>query len=454
MAEVPAIPYTTHFHAIKLSGLEIALYHELKVYFESCNERVRPKRQNRFINDQSGRINEVFQSSESFEEALIRRCTYLDLRPSWSKASEAIDTLAKVVQRRQEDIVDLTAIIQHDLRMAVWLFVDLGRRDYHFSKLKESIAQHDFGDFDVSNQALQMIKAALQAYQEDDWNYFWTRGDSEDEEPSEQKGKEKSGQGGDNEEGAEELLPPKKKTKVSEDPTKEDDPDVLEENSELEEEEERDLPPFPKEVKDRERALRQTATNLRTNIAAWVTAVRALRFMDTVLSFQCAVNTPPCSTCGQQYSASGTHNVLGKCGHVICNKCIGAVVKSEECPVNGCRGAVSQAYIINEKYLGKYETQEPVPSCGGTKLKELVKLLKDETRIPKDDRVILFVQYEDFMEAATAALKENDIPFVAIGAKEHGPRKKIKEFKNEEGLAAIDAKVLILMLGSENAAGM
>lgn len=433
MPEIPAIPFTVHYHAINLSAVEIALYHELKLYFESCNVRVRRSKQARGSNDQSWRINEVFETSQSFEEALIKRCSLYNALPSWH-TSEPLDTLVKVIQRRRRDITALQAAVMKDLKRAVWLFVKLGRCDQNFANLEQSVKSHDFGDAEVTAKASQLLQEALATYRENDWTEFWSKGKPE---KSSKKKQEEFDE--DDESDEEESLPPKKKTKLSNDPG--------------EETKKTRLPSFPEE-KDRGKLLRETATTLRTKIAEWVNQARALRFMETVHRFQVGVNVPACSRCGREHGVSGIHNILGKCGHVVCNQCVEAVVKAEECPVNQCRGAVSPSYIINGRYFGRHKDQAPVSSYGGTKMKELVNLLQDTTRIPREDRVILFVQFEEFRQRAQEALEANQIPYVAIGASEKNVRKKIKAFTTEGNSKAEDAKVLILMLGSENAAGM
>ncbi|KAL1970168.1 hypothetical protein VTN77DRAFT_6573 [Rasamsonia byssochlamydoides] len=435
------MPFTMHYHAITLSAVETALYHELKLYFESCNARVRPSKQARFSNDQSARINEVFENSDTFEEALIKRCTYFNAMPSWCETSEPLDTLVKVIQRRKRDIAALVTTIKRDLKQAVWLFVALGQSDEHFAKLEQSVTKHDFGDAEVTKQASRLVKDALQAYRKNDWTEFWSKGKSEksasqkkaSHEDSESEGKSQSD---------EESEHPKKKTKLS---CKDAGGTGKKETQ---------LPPFPEDKKEREKILREAATTLRSNISEWVTQARALRFMETVHRFQLGVNIPSCGRCGRQHASFGAYNLLGKCGHVVCKECVDALVKSEECPVHQCRGAVSSAYILNGRYFGRHQSQAPVSSFGGTKLQELVRLLQDTTRIPEEDRVILFVQYEEFMDAATAALEASEIPHVAIGARDRGVRHKVKAFTNDNKSEGGDPKVLILMLGSENSAGM
>lgn len=94
----------------------------------------------------------------------------------------------------------------------------------------------------------------------------------------------------------------------------------------------------------------------------------------------------------------------------------------------------------------------------GTKLTELIRLLQDETRIGKNERAILFIQYDEILKATIHALKQARIGHVAIGSKDRKTQEKLDSFVSSRGIQkAIDQvenKVLILVIGGENAAGL
>jgi len=94
----------------------------------------------------------------------------------------------------------------------------------------------------------------------------------------------------------------------------------------------------------------------------------------------------------------------------------------------------------------------------GTKLTELIRLLQDETRIGKNERAILFIQYDEILKATIHALKQAKISHVAIGSKDRKTQEKLDSFVSsrdiQKAIDQVENKVLILVIGGENAAGL
>jgi hypothetical protein len=363
--------------------------------------------------------------------------------------------VAKVITQRRNEIDELLTGVKRDLKLAVWLFHHLGQSDAHFKKLQDSVSKHDFGDAEVTDSAEELIKTALSAYDEDHWADFWCEGPRNSTKARTRNDSESEGDRG---EGPE---PPKKKAKLSKDKDDVDEPRRAAPKKKMaktvkkapeDDDAEDQLPPFPGKT-ELEKLLRQTAMTLRTKISKWVDQQRAWRFIAAAHHFQTGRNVPPCSYCGCKNGIPMTHNVLTKCGHIVCGECIDEVIKDDQCPITHCRGAVGERNVINGVHFGKYGEEKAAPE-GGTRLARLIALLSDATKIPPEDRVILFVQFEEAVKSIGAALNENGIPFVAVSGRAHGARHKVKKFTADTNARADQAKVLILMLGTENAAGM
>jgi hypothetical protein len=89
---------------------------------------------------------------------------------------------------------------------------------------------------------------------------------------------------------------------------------------------------------------------------------------------------------------------------------------------------------------------------GGSKLAELIGLLQDTRRIGVDDQVLLFIQFQALMEAASTALTAAKIPHLTIPVNDRMASTKITEFQT--GSEEVKSKVLILNLGGVTASGL
>lgn len=70
-------------------------------------------------------------------------------------------------------------------------------------------------------------------------------------------------------------------------------------------------------------------------------------------------------------------------------------------------------------------------------------------RIPKDERVILFIQYEDLMKKVLEALRANKIACLLLAGTAMQQSEKLSHFQSDEA----KEKVLVLALEDESASG-
>lgn len=392
--EIPAIPWSAHFCGVELSAVERAVYLECKMLAESRSEHVKQTAHAKFNTDQSGRLNEVLDKNDTFEAALVKRCSYFDVQPKWSTAKHPLDTLENVVRHRQQQLNELVDSIKRDLRCATWLFKVDGASNSFFHSLEESVRTHDFGDGEVTTAAEALIDDALGNWGDDDWKEFWAHPDD--------------------------------KTST--------------------------LPPVPAKD-DRPKVLREIVKRLRTNIFHWVDQARALRFMATAQQFQQPNHVTLCDACGHKSQETSTHCMLGKCGHIVCQPCSQKGLLSEYCPVVSCRSPVAAKNIIEEAHFGTYAEDRPV-RMGGSKVEELITLLTDPRRIDPGEKVLVFVQYREMVKVVATALRGASLPFLELNDEEgKGVEEKIKRFTTV-GTGRPEARILLLRLGTKNAAGL
>ena len=449
-------------------------------------------------NDQVKRINKIIGTSSSAEEALLKRCSFFDTEVK-SNNRESSDSCADIIETRMLEFLDLRDSLKSKVQEAVWLFKKCEENHEKFSNFKDSIDKHDFGDMEVTKEVQLLIDVAFAAYNENDWQQFFPAKKAKAPIPKRLKGNGErlnikasedankgmiSGETLSNratkktkgskaartpraaarnratttavEPHAEHSLePPRKRVRASA---------AAISTSRSTETDANDLPEELKEIASR---LKDLCTVLRSEVAEWVCRKRALRFLETARSFQKGNNIHSCSASGCSYKGDilGEFNVLGQCGHAICNECIDGIKdrKEEECGVQGCRGSVKDFHIIRASELG-LDDEENVSGYGGKKFGELVNLLRDTTRIPEEDRVIIFVQFEELMQSASKALTMAKIKHGYIGTKDIGTKGKGKKGKGTKGppealksfqSSGVDAtKVLILLIGGANSAGL
>lgn len=203
--------------------------------------------------------------------------------------------------------------------------------------------------------------------------------------------------------------------------------------------------------------LNSCTDSLRRLIDETVTRTRALRLYQAVASFQRM--TPGarfvCYFCGLRKSDPRLFYILGECGHSSCQRCLEKCKALDRCLLPGCSGSVQSYRIIQWSDLGREEFKREDSSFikhGGTKFRDVISLIQDFDRIPPDDQVLLFIQFPELMDAASAALTSAGVPHVTIQPGDRTPTNKITAF--QAGTEAVKSKVLILNLGDVTASGL
>lgn len=438
--EIPRIQWNDHYCPIVLTAVERILYLELKLFFESYNPQTKIEKREKFVHDQRGRVSEMVDTCDTPEKSLIKRSSSYESLPLWSSAKDSIDTMIKLIRQRRKELNDLVSEITRQSKALSWLFHQLELNDPRFDALRVSILSNDHGDADISITVKQIIDHALETYQDEDWRMFWC---SPDHRPAHKVNISTSVD--ENETGDPEHINDKEEQVVITD----ESGSQSQRKNDVSQRGRSTLKPLPNNESDKEKELREWTNKVRINILALVERMRALRFAESGYAFQDTSTAPECHSCGRKSQhCSEQHSILGKCGHIICVSCLEDALSARRCSIHGCHAIVDKQYVISGSYFKMCRSVDKATPLGGSKMRALIKLLKDTNAIPADDQVILFLQFPDLQGAVTAAFDMHNISYVSMGMSGQRGRSKIKAF------AEYNKKVAILQLGTENAAGL
>ena len=205
-------------------------------------------------------------------------------------------------------------------------------------------------------------------------------------------------------------------------------------------------------VEDVKWQLREQTHLLRRLSKELVARVRSLRFFEVVRKLQkngqAAKDVLETSGCSHKPSThpKAEMAVLSCCGHVACFECMSRAADSQKC-VNGadCGAAVRHTNIVKVKSLGI----EGELSSGryGAKLQRLVDLIHS---IPKTERILVFLQWEDLAHKVSEAMTAGKIAHVTLSGSVKSRANTLDRFQQSD---AETARVLLLKMNDASAAG-
>lgn len=193
--------------------------------------------------------------------------------------------------------------------------------------------------------------------------------------------------------------------------------------------------------------LREQTHLLRRLSKELVGRVRSLRFFEVVRNLQLrgkeATKVLQGSECGHVRS-DDKMAILSCCGHVACLECMTEAVNNQKCvkPAS-CHAPVRHTNIVKVSTLGV----EGELSSGryGAKLQRLVDLIRS---IPKRERILVFLQWDDLMNKVSEALDAGGIKHVTLAG---GVKAKANTLDNFQ--RGNSARVLVLKMNDASAAG-
>lgn len=223
-------------------------------------------------------------------------------------------------------------------------------------------------------------------------------------------------------------------------------------------------------VKDRIWEHREKTHEIRRLTKELVGRVRSLRYFTVVRDLQKQSASPPkvaCPGCRRDEVPINEVAVLSSCGHMGCLECVRASAEKEECvySVSGaCNFAARVLNVVKGDTLG---VDDNVRDGGGKhfgmKLEKVIDLIRyaffvlsafpadghvHRNKIPKDERVLIFVQFPDLMKKLAEALMAHKIKFLEIKGSATQKSNNLEKFQNESS-----ERVLLLNVMDESASG-
>ena len=392
-AENDEIPIDDTIRTVNLAAAERAIYMELQQQLCSQDMKLKSGTKINKDNDRSNRLKDLLDECESPGEALLKRCSQFQFNSTGShNATGACNT---IVSLRKEQLDSLLRSLKTKLVCAAKWKLICGDSDLHYIKWKNHLESGVLGDAD----ARSVVKGLVHQ--------------------------------------AESSIAVKK--------------DVLKNKNE-------------ETIKEAVKELRSLTERIRVDSVELVARTRALRFFEHVRNIQfwqsqsrdasASTAVPVCDRCSSDLHEPSEVSVFGLCGHTTCNACLASSNRGTECLATGCDAAAFDYHIVKATELGKDDGVMRVGQYYGTKIQQLVALIRDQ--IPKEDQVLVFAQFNDLMLTLSAAFDEYNISHAAITAdvESHGDTagKIIKDF--QENQMKTRNKVLLLNPTSSSAAGL
>ncbi|KAI9038630.1 putative SNF2 family helicase [Aspergillus affinis] len=412
--KIGEIPLTEHYILVTLLPAETAIYYELHRQLLGLEEQVIRGSRSKIGGERTKQIDEVISSSNSADEALLKRCTTLALSNQWKNEKPEVTTCKSLIETRRGQIADAKEMFTREVKLATWLRGKADKNEPHFPKFNESVKGDGFGDNAVTAEAEAVIQKASLDQTEDDWQFFFL-------EPKQRTGKAAAGETRESADGGT--------------PTNQKKEDKLPA-----------LPVRPEKKDDIDAVLRRTVANMRSYLAEWVMRIRALRFLEAMHRVQAKLELN-CDKCDQRDLSPSKIIILDSCGHSICSTCAVQFKTSEECVLSTCDGVAKKENFVDASELGGNE-KDVSARYGGSKMDKLIEVIEN---IPEGEKALLFIQFEELMKAASKALTLAQIEHTAIFADDKASTKQLERYLTE---GFRDNRVLMLMLGNEMAAGL
>nr|GAT45746.1 predicted protein [Mycena chlorophos] len=394
--EIDEIPFETKVKPIVLPAAERAIYLELEHHLRALDMTI--KRGRKSESDREKRLAKSLGDSKTAEEALLKRCSHFDLDAENENAMKACDVIVEERQAQLDACKEelLKAVIEGVARERA---LSAAPEESIFSVWVRTSRETGVDDADATEIIREIIEEA------DVGSMKKPKKGSVTAESSKSKGKKS----------AEDEL--------------------------------------PKKLKDAIWAHREATHEIRRLSKELVGRVRSLRFFTAVRDLQKERDEPmdvSCPACGTENLPISEISVLSSCGHMGCSTCVRDCADKEECVYRESGKCISAARVLN---IVKADTlgvdDEEHDGRGkhyGKKLEEVIHLIKRQ--IPKEERVLVFVQFPDLMKKVAASLKDHKIKFLEIKGSAAAKSKALDSFQKQS-----DERVLLLNLMDESASG-
>lgn len=500
--EIELIKHHEVLRVLQLPAMERAINMELQQQLSAQELNICRGGKGRKDSDRVKRLKDLMKSSKTVEEAMLKRCSFFTLKDSSGRKIASSKSSDFITNERQKQYDDLREELKTGLRHAIWLEHHLAGPEgtnyggTHFHKWETNVHNNGFDDGEGTQKLIKMIKDARKDYDSNHEEQFYrdppTAKQLSDEKAEykkqvaeEKQQKKNLAEAKEAKRKAKKAAQPKQKGKQAVDTALDSSDSEVEQDEEAEELAQdaegqydpsktksseggyvppRDLRAIKLRAHDKAgilHALRVLAGHLRSLSLELVARIRALRFFEVVCDlqrWQCGLRdktevfpAPSCLGCGHQAGGPSEIFLLGICGHLACKICLEANIRAGACVAKNkeqrCGAAALPHHIHSAIDLG---VEEAFTGNYGSKLDAIITLIKN--KIPDDEQVLLFVQFDDLMGQIATALKAEKIKFYALTGKTRN-RASIMMTKFQEDSGDGRKKVLMLNSSNETAAG-
>lgn len=449
-AEIDEIPCQEHLVPVHLPAAEHAIYLELDHYLQALEYKIRRSRA-KSDNDRDRRQQEALGDSKTAEEALIKRCSHFELN-TVKKEENAVQTCDMIVAERLVQLHDCREDIRRTLADAVkrhneiptQKFEEFNRRDIfkEFIRICETEGTGDpYADIDI----LAMIAEATAKGEKPE--VIYSDGTCADPEISEAIVMKKKTHA---------ELVAEAKAAGRKAPTKKR-PKIDKKTGEVIDDDAPVVAPWPKEMSEKIEQLKNKSFYLRTIVKKeLVGRHRSLRYFTFVRDLQTkgleqakkngGITEMECKACGRKNLPLSEACVMSSCGHQGCYSCLAEKAKFQKCIVAKCEATTRPGAIVRAESLGTEEAEDSQGIHYGRKLEKVIELINK--RIPKNEKILLFVQFPDLYKKVAKVLEHYKINFLTIEGTAKRQGDQLSKFQDKNG-----PRVLLLNILQQSSAG-
>lgn len=437
IAEIDEIKCEEHLVAMDLPAAERGIYLEMNNYLKSLemNSKKALKSKKESKGDRENRTQRILENSGSAEEALLKRCTHFNIGSA--KSSTALEACDLIISQRKIEQVECENELMESIAAAV--------------RQRNLILKHDKNWKGMSRTEKGEVEDTLERYVVDVQNRNSIQGGADEEIHCR----------------IQDIL------KLAEEDVKraphKDDGTFAEANGDVEEEDdENDRESIGKKRKKKDDAqivysmkfaLRNHMHKVRALSKELRGRMQALRYFQWVRKTQLENAEIECighgSTVCECKTTSGKVprdrvGVLSSCGHVGCLSCLEHHADREDCIEPSCQVPVKRTHIASAAALG-VDRSRAAGGKYGAKLTAIVKKVKE--LVEGQDRVILFVQFDDLKEKVAEALQDSGVKSLQVQGSVANQIKALDVLQKETP-AKDDPRVLLLTMDDESSAGV
>ncbi|KZT11359.1 uncharacterized protein LAESUDRAFT_642051 [Laetiporus sulphureus 93-53] len=394
IAEIDEILSSEGIRKVDLPAAERAIYLELEHHLRALDMTV--KRSRKSESDREKRVAQALGESSTAEEALLKRCSHFELDSS--DKENAMKACEVIVRERCAQLDDCKTELEKMILEALKMEKKIGKMEIEslFREYVRVTRNEGVGDEDATEQTRTLLDQANVAAP--------LRTITNKQVDARGKGK-----------------------------SKDDD--------------------LPESIKQLIWEHREKTHVIRRLTKELVGRVRSLRYFTAVRDLQKQADVAPvvsCPSCRRDQVPIEEVAVLSSCGHMGCIACVTEHAEREECVYaasGACKAAARVLNVVKGDTLGVDDEQRDGQGKHyGLKLEKVIYLVKKE--IPKEERVLVFVQFPDLMKKVAEALAANDVKFLEIRGTAVQKSKSLEQFQTNS-----KERVLLLNVMDESASG-